>query len=504
MTDRRSALAQLAAVLDSDGEPDRVLAGAAQALRAATGAERVEIWRHEPEAPGFYLVSDPPSDGAEVLASLELVPPGGARAVLAPTSGGAIGLVRIMAGQVDELETVAHLLSIYLAGVRIGESRAAWSAEQDRIVGEAREFTSLIIDSLPVGLYVVDREYRIQIWNRKRETGTQGLSRSQVVGRTVFEVLTRQPADVLRAEFDSIFETGELRQSDMMVDTPEGTRTYRLTRVPMRLGGDTITHVMTIGEDVSEWREVQARILQSEKLAALGQLAAGIMHEINNPLATIAACVAAGEGRLSEVQGPGTASLQEYLAIIDKEVQRCTNIVDGLLDFSRPKAREKAPADLNDVVDEALGLLRHHKRFKQIALQREIEPDLPPVVVNREQIIQVLMALTINSIDAMEAGGRLTIRTMTGRRRMDEVIVEVEDTGPGIPGAMQSKIFEPFFTTKAPGRGTGLGLSICYGIVEEHRGRIEVDSQLGRGATFRVHLPIDFDAMMATLPGAAR
>ncbi len=503
MTDGRSAVAQLAAVLDAAGEPDRVLADAAGALRAATGADRVEIWRHEPEAPGFYLVSDPPPDGAEVLASLELVPAGGSRALLG-TAGDALGMVRISGGRVADLETVAHLLSIYLTGVRAGEARAAWSAEQERIVGEAREFTSLIIDSLPVGLYVVDREYRIQIWNRKRETGTQGLSRSHVVGRTVFEVLTRQPADVLRGEFDAIFETGELRQSDMMVETPEGTRTYRLTRVPMRLGGDTITHVMTIGEDVSEWREVQARILQSEKLAALGQLAAGIMHEINNPLATIAACVAAGEGRLSEVQGPGTGSLREYLAIIDKEVQRCTNIVDGLLDFSRPKAREKTPADLNDVVDEALGLLRHHKRFKQIALQRELEPHLPPVVINREQIIQVLMALTINSIDAMEAGGRLTIRTMTGRRRMDEVIVEVEDTGPGIPGAMQSKIFEPFFTTKAPGRGTGLGLSICYGIVEEHRGRIEVDSQLGRGATFRVHLPIDFDAMMASATGAAR
>ncbi len=504
MTGERSALAHVAALLDSGGEPDQVLRQAARALREAAGADRVEIWRHEPDAPGFYLVSDPAPDGVDLIGSLELVPPGGVRALLEPGGGEPLGLVRVSGGAVVDLETIAHLLSIYLAGVRIGESRDAWRVEQDRIVDEARQFTSLIIDSLPVGLYVVDRDYRIQIWNRKRETGTQGMSRRQVVGRTVFEVLTRQPAEVLRAEFDAIFETGELRQSDMLVETPEGTHTYRLTRVPMRLGGDAITHVMTIGEDVSEWREVQGRILQSEKLAALGQLAAGVMHEINNPLATIAACVAAGEGRLSEVSGPGAAALMEYLAIIDKEVQRCTNIVDGLLDFSRPKAREKAPADLNDVVDEALGLLRHHKRFKQIALQRELEPALPPVVINREQIIQVLMALTINSIDAMEAGGRLTVRTMTGRRRMDEVIVEVEDTGPGIPGAVQSKIFEPFFTTKAPGRGTGLGLSICYGIVEEHRGRIEVDSQLGRGATFRVHLPVDFDAMMADVPGASR
>jgi two-component system NtrC family sensor kinase len=502
--DASAPIARIAAILDAAHETDRAFEDAARALRDATGAERVEIWRQEADTPGFYLVGAPEPDGPELLASLDLVPPAGARALLRPGGGEPVGMLRVVGGEETDLEPLAHLLSIYLAGVRIGESRDAESAEQVRAVDEARRFTSLIIDSLPVGLYVVDRDYRIQVWNRKRETGTQGMSRSQVVGRTVFEVLTRQSESKLRAEFDAIFETGELRQSDMQVDTPEGPRTYRLTRLPMRLGGDTITHVMTIGEDVSEWREVQGRILQSEKLAALGQLAAGVMHEINNPLATIAACVAAGEGRLSEVTGPGADPLREYLAIIDKEVQRCTSIVDGLLDFSRPKAREKVAADLNGVVDEALGLLRHHKRFKQIALRRELAPELPPVVVNREQIVQVLMALTINAIDAMESGGRLTIRTMFGRRRLDEVIVEVEDTGPGIPGSVQSKIFEPFFTTKAPGRGTGLGLSICYGIVEEHRGRIEVDSQLGRGATFRVHLPVDFDAMMAEVAGAAR
>jgi two-component system NtrC family sensor kinase len=479
----------VARVLDAGGPADTVLANAAETIRTSTGAERVEIWRAEPDAAGFYMVSAPGGEG-NIVGALELVPASGARLPLRPGGGAALGMLRVVGGATDGLETAAHLLSIFLAGVQAGEASHAASAEQDRRVEETRRFTSLIIDSLPVGLYVVDRDYRIQVWNRKRETGTQGLARHEVVGKTIFEVLTRQPREALRAEFDAIFETGELRQSDMQVETPEGVRTYRLTRLPMRLGGDTISHVMTIGEDVSEWREVQSRILQSEKLAALGQLAAGIMHEINNPLATIAACVAAGEGRLDEVSGPGTEAMREYLGIIDKEVQRCTSIVDGLLDFSRPKAREKTWADLNDVVGEALGLLRHHKRFKLIVLERELEPDLPAVKVNREQIVQVLMALTINSIDAMEAGGRLTVRTAAGGRRFDEVRVEVEDTGPGIPDAVQSKIFEPFFTTKAPGRGTGLGLSICYGIVEEHRGRIEVESQLGRGTLFRVILPV--------------
>jgi two-component system NtrC family sensor kinase len=163
--------------------------------------------------------------------------------------------------------------------------------------------------------------------------------------------------------------------------------------------------------------------------------------------------------------------------------------VDGLLDFSRPKGKAKAPSDLNLLVEQTLGLLRHHKRFKAVVLLRELEPALPQVVVNAEQIVQVLMALMINALDAMEGGGRLAVRTSLSMRRGGEVIVEVEDTGPGIAVEARTRLFEPFFTTKPLGRGTGLGLSICYGIVEEHRGRIEVDSQPGRGATFRVHLP---------------
>ncbi|HEX5634006.1 MAG TPA: ATP-binding protein, partial [Gemmatimonadales bacterium] len=171
--------------------------------------------------------------------------------------------------------------------------------------------------------------------------------------------------------------------------------------------------------------------------------------------------------------------------------QRCTSIVDGLLDFSRPKGTHKATVAVNAVVEDALFLFRHHARYKQYVVETALGAGLPPVRANAEQLIQVMMALLLNAIDAMEPGGRLTVRTLPPRRPGGEVAIEVEDTGRGIPGGLQSHIFEPFFTTKTPGRGTGLGLSICYGIVEEHRGRIEVDSQPGRGSLFRVLLPVD-------------
>jgi two-component system NtrC family sensor kinase len=358
-------------------------------------------------------------------------------------------------------------------------------AAQSREIEEHRRFTSLIVDSLPVGLYVVDRDYRIQSWNRKRETGTQGLRRDDVVGRPVFEVLTRQPAAQLMAEFDRVFETGQIQQTEQEVTLGGEPRFFRLSKIPMRLEGDEITHVITIGEDVTEWHQVQGQILQSEKLAAIGQLAAGVMHEINNPLATISACVAAIEARL-----PGGGQAAEYLEIIDREVDRCTRIVDGLLAFSRPKATPKQRVSLNALVDETLFLLKHHQRFKRLQVVRALAPELSDTVGSAEQLIQVLMALMLNALDAMEEGGELTVRTGANPARPDEVLVEVQDTGVGIPRGDQSKIFEPFYTTKPPGRGTGLGLSICYGIVADHGGRIAVDSVPGHGAVFRVYLPV--------------
>jgi two-component system, NtrC family, sensor kinase len=180
----------------------------------------------------------------------------------------------------------------------------------------------------------------------------------------------------------------------------------------------------------------------------------------------------------------------EYLEIIDREVARCSRIVDGLLEFSRPKATAKRPLSLNAIVDETLFLLKHHQRFKRLEVVRALAPELPETVGSAEQLIQVLMALMLNALDAMEHGGQLVVRTGRSPARGDEVMVEVEDSGVGIPRAEQTKIFEPFYTTKPPGRGTGLGLSICYGIVADHGGRIEVDSLPGLGATFRVYLPV--------------
>lgn len=476
--------------------PEQTLAAVAETLQEQLPARSVSLWVHEPNATTFARIGPTgrPSN-PEIVASLGALPPlmSGLHRLPLTHDGETLGVLEVLLpadAALVVLQVAADVIAPFLAAIELSEDLAFEVAAQSREIEEQRRFTSLVIDSLPVGLYVVDRDYRVQVWNRKRETGEQGVRRQDAVGRRIFDVLTRQSAEELKAEFDNVFETGTMQQVELEVTLGGGSRYFRTTKLPMRLEGTAITHVITIGEDVTEWRAIQAQILQSEKLVAIGQLAAGIMHEINNPLATIGACVAAMDGRLDELQGPAVGAIDDYIQIIDKEVQRCTNIVEGLLDFSRPKGKRRAPVSLNSVVEDTLFLFKHHDRYHHYHVMTSFTPALLPVLANAEQIIQVLMALMLNALDAMEPGGTLTVRTLAGQWRDDEVAVEVEDTGAGIPQSVQSHMFEPFFTTKPTGRGTGLGLSICYGIVEEHRGRIEVESAPGRGSVFRVVLPV--------------
>jgi PAS domain S-box-containing protein len=497
MADGLALVGQAAKLLNAGREAGDALRGVAELLQSGLPAERVTIWYRDLQTSGFRAVASPPHQGALLLAeSAQEIPTAGAGVRLSLEHEEAfMGVLdacpELGPDQRRVLTIISDLLAPYLASLALSADLAVEVAAQSREIEGQRRFISLVIDSLPVGLYVIDRDYRIQIWNRQREIGAPGLRRDEVVGRRVFEVLTRQPAEELRADFDRVFQTGEVLQDELDVKLGGELRSFRLSKIPMRLEGDQISHVITIGEDVTESRRIQGQIMQSEKLAAIGQLAAGVMHEINNPLATISACVAAIGGRLDALRKAERTTVDEYLEIIDKEVDRCTRIVDGLLDFSRPKGKTKGRVVLNAVVEETLFLLKHHQRFKRLTLVRELDSSIPPTTGNAEQLTQVFMALMLNAVDAMDDRGRLTVRTRRSPTHSDEVVVEIEDNGVGIPRADRSKIFEPFYTTKPPGRGTGLGLSICYGIVEDHRGRIEVDSQLGRGSTFRVFLPVD-------------
>ncbi len=487
-------LGRVARIINSGLPPDDTLASVAGAIHQGHQFRSVCIWHREASANRCAGIASP---ARSVFApTLDDLPPVGPNTLRVPLihAGLRLGVLElerdpdqpeVLVAVVDVLQ---NLLAPFLDSMTLAEDLALEVASRSREISEQRRFTGFVIDSLPVGLYVVDRSYRIQFWNRKRETGTQGVRRDDVVGRSVFQVLTRQPAEQLKEEFDQVFETGQIRQAEIIVGQGGERRVYLMSRVPMRLEGADITHVITIGEDVTEARNVQHQILRQEKLAAVGQLAAGVMHEINNPLATIAACAAAVDARLN---AHADASVKEFLDIIDKEVQRCSKIVDGLLEFSRHSStRPKNSVRINEVVDRTLFLLKHHKRFKRLTVKTELHPGDLTVQANDEQLIQVLMALLLNAVDAMIDGGTLTLTTRPAVGGT-EASIEVRDTGLGIPAAEVAKIFEPFYTTKPPGQGTGLGLSIAYGIIQDHRGRIDVESSFGLGSLFTVVLPLE-------------
>ncbi len=500
-----TALAGISAELSSARSLESTLERALATLRTFLGASEVSLWLHVPGGLSRGWAAGPESvtsnevrdalgqgDALTVVRDLEIAP-----IILGDRRVGALVVRLLRPLDVEELlllSTLANLLAPELAQAERSRQLEVEVASRTAEIERGRRFTEKIIDSLPLGLYVIDRQYRIQSWNRKRETGMQGVSREEAIGKTIFEILHRQPSEMLRREFDEVFLTGRMQEYQMESVASGEARTYRITKIPMRLGDGPVSHVITIGEDVTDWKEAQERFSQSEKLAAIGQLAAGVMHEINNPLATIAACAESLGYRIDDLVKSGVTLAPEthdFLDIIDKEVVRCKQIVDGLLDFSRPKNARRERVDLNDVVERTLFLLKHHVRFKKLAVQTTLDPALGRVPQgNSEQLVQVLMALLINAMDAMGERGTVRIVTRQGPDATHGAILEVIDTGHGIARAEFAKIFEPFYTTKEQGQGTGLGLSICYGIVQEHGGAIEVESALGHGSTFRVTLPV--------------
>jgi len=481
-------LATLASLAAGQAEPYDALPQALDALRDAHALDAVELRSVGAEAERHWHSGPGRPDAPRADRTLQVA--GRRVGTLTLVGAGAAATAGAIAPEAD-------LLAVLLA---TGARAATLTAERDTRTAqldEQRRFAEAVVDALPVGVYVIDRGYRVQFWNRKREVGTQGVARETALGRSIFDVMARQNSALMRAEFDQVFATGQTQQLQLESRSTGELRTYRLSKIPMRDAAGAVTHVVTVGEDVTEWKAALERTAQAEKLAAIGQLAAGVMHEINNPLATIGACAETMTLALADLpraqQPPGFG---EYLRIVDHEVHRCRGIAEGLLNFSRAKPLQRVPVGLNTVVESTLFLLKHHSRFKRCLVRLDLDEGVGPrVLCDPDQITQVTMALLLNAADAVDGVARgeddvqaaVTLRT---RAAADGAVLEIEDEGTGIARDALPKIFEPFYTTKEPGAGTGLGLAICYGIVRDHGGRIAVDSEPGQGSTFRVLLPL--------------
>lgn len=244
---------------------------------------------------------------------------------------------------------------------------------------------------------------------------------------------------------------------------------------------------------VVELRETQEQLVQAGKLAALGQLAAGVAHEINNPLAGIMGYAQLLTEKLQRAAREGVTSEDiprfiSYVENMEKQSQRCKHIVQNLLKFARASTQEEmSEIDCNRVIEETLGLIAHQLEQSSIDVVTHYDPQLPRVYAQEGKLQQVITNIVINAMQAIEQRGSITISTA---QRQDRVVVTIRDTGVGIPTEHLNKVFEPFFTTKELGKGTGLGLSVTYGLVHEMGGRIELESAVGQGTTFTIALPV--------------
>jgi two-component system NtrC family sensor kinase len=399
---------------------------------------------------------------------------------------------RLINAAAQQAALAAHISTLYL-GAR--ESAATLAREVDLRTAESemqQRFTEAIVDTLPLSLYAIDRDYQIVAWNRNRELGELGLPRGEALGRNIFDVLTKQSRELLEREFARVFATGEIQRIEQESLTESGETNYWLiSKIPMRADeNDEVTHVITVGENITSRVKAQRAVARAEKLAAVGRLAAGVVHEINNPLATIAACAESLEKRIEEgsfSESPDVADLREYLGLIRDEAFRCKTITNGLLDFSRLRAGQRVPVDMTEIIKATARLVTHQQRGDDIQIVIEAAAGLPSISGDVGQLQQAVVALATNAIDAMPDGGTLTLRAFHSNSR---VLVQVLDTGIGIAPENMTKIFDPFFTTKDIGHGTGLGLAVCYGILSDHGGRLDVRSTPGAGSTFTITLPI--------------
>lgn len=462
--------------------------------------ERLKIWLASPASSTSVLLDDPASfflrdDQHRVEYASPLRFSGRTKGVIvvgfdAPGAWGETQ-ARLVDAAAQQAALAAHVATLYQAARQSSDSLAKEVEHRTAEAEAQRRFTEAIIDSLPLSLYAVDRNYRIVAWNRNRELGGQGIPRGRALGKNIFDVLTRQRRDVLETEFARAFEMGTIERIEQEATGADGEAHHWLvSKIPMRAGGGKdVTHVITVGEDITARVEANRAVARAEKLAAVGRLAAGVVHEINNPLATISACAEALESRLQEGafdSSPEVDDLREYLSLIRSEAFRCKSITNGLLDFSRTRAGEHLRVSIGELINSVARLVTHQRRGDNIEIQIDVADDLSPVSGDDGQLQQAVIALATNAIDAMPEGGRLTFR---GRNENGNVLIEVSDTGVGIAPENLTKIFDPFFTTKEIGRGTGLGLAVCYGIVGEHGGRLDVQSGVGTGTTFTMSLP---------------
>ena len=393
-----------------------------------------------------------------------------------------LGLGKTMEGDfltsedVELLETLAGYIGIAIQNARLYASLEQKVAEYERL----KDFNENIVESINVGVLAVDLADRIESWNSQMEV-MYALPRWQALTRPLSEVF---PAEFVEEFYRVRQNPGIHNLYKFRLNTPAGeVRTINAAIAPLVTRKFNVIGRLIIMDDITERVELEAQLAQSDKLSSIGLLAAGVAHEVNTPLAVISSYTQMLSKQLK--QDSQKAALLEK---ITRQTFRASEIVSNLLNFSRTSGAEFGNVDVNKVVTDTLALLDHQLKTSRIAVESDLTPQLPPIQGNTGRLQQVFLNLFLNAKDAMPGGGTLRVVTSNGTG----VTVTVTDTGSGIAPEHIARIYDPFFTTKtAPEkRGTGLGLSVTYGIIQEHAGKIRVESRPGEGTTFYLDFPL--------------
>ena len=371
-------------------------------------------------------------------------------------------------------------------------SQVAVAVKNAKLIDEltfVRKYLEELLEKANALILVVNRDKQVVVFNQALSALT-GLTKEQVLGRDLSSLVADSEqlrlvpvlAAAMRGESVNNFETRLLTRDGGEVRVSFATSS-------MQTQPGEVEGVIAIGQDVTVVKELEKRIIHAEKLASIGQLAASVVHEINNPMTAVATYADALLQRSRMTPGANPAD-QEKLKKILESSHRILRFTRDLVSYARPAQDRPERVSLNAVVDMAVGFCEHVVSQARVSVQREYASDVPPLAAVRANLVQVFVNLITNACHAMPPGGQVSLSTL---QEGTEAVVRVRDTGTGIEQRNLSRIFEPFFTTKPEGRGTGLGLSICQGIVENHGGRLTVESTLGQGTTFTVRLPLAAD-----------
>ncbi|HTC55170.1 MAG TPA: ATP-binding protein [Candidatus Sulfotelmatobacter sp.] len=377
------------------------------------------------------------------------------------------------------LETLGGYLGIAIQNGQLYASLQQKAAEYERL----KDFNENIVESINVGVMALDMENRIESWNAQMEV-MYAVPRWQTLTQPLKTIF---PAEFVE-EFDRMRQEPGIRNLyKFRLKTPAGeVRTVNVAMAPLVTRTFQVIGRLIIMDDITERVELEAQLSQADKLSSIGLLAAGVAHEVNTPLAVISSYT-----QMLGKQLQGDPQKVGLLEKITRQTFRASEIVNNLLNFSRTSGSEIGDVDVNKVIADTLALLEHQFKVAKVEVQNTFEPKLPPIQGNAGRLQQVFLNLFLNAKDAMPGGGTLRVATLNG----ESVSVCVSDTGSGIAPEHIQRIYDPFFTTKTSpregqARGTGLGLSVTYGIIQEHAGKIRVESHPGQGTTFTLDFPM--------------